>query len=79
MADQLVCLKGGVTVPASDLRRLLDIEGRGIRLSMRDDGKVSVSPAANLTGGDRAFLMEHHALVLYCLTASYNDDRAVTT
>jgi len=79
MPDQLVHLKGGMVARESDLRRLLDIEGRGVHFSLADDGKVRVNPAARLTDSDRVFLLEHHALVVYCLTVTYSDDGAVRT
>jgi len=78
MTDQLVCMGRGVVVQASDLKRLLDLEVRGVHFSLADDGKVCVGHSSLLTDDDKVFLRQHHNLVMACLTATYTDDNVTT-
>jgi len=78
MSEPLVHLKGGMVVAEGDLLRLLDLESSGIHFSLAEDGRVRVSPSARLTDDDRAFLAQHHDLVIYALTFTYTDHQETT-
>ena len=73
----LITLKDGFVVEVAALRRLWDLEERGVHFSLLDDGRVRVAPADRLTADDRAFLHAHHNLVIYSLTTTLPDDAGV--
>ena len=55
-SEKLVCLKGGLTVPVEPLFVLLDLENRGFRLTVDEDGGIVVTPGSLLTDDDRRLI-----------------------
>jgi hypothetical protein len=54
----LVVFRGGFSADWNLVRRLLELEERGARLSLEPDGRFRVRPAAVLTDEDIAVLTE---------------------
>jgi hypothetical protein len=52
--SDFVTLKGGLTLPVAVIRLALDLESRGLRMTVEDDGEViRVRPSDLLTDADR--------------------------
>ena len=64
-ASDLVTLKGGFVVPVEVLRRMWQLEDRGVRflLDHDDDDRLLAGPRELLTDEDRRFIREHRELV----------------
>jgi hypothetical protein len=53
-ASDFVTLRGGLTLPVAVIRLALDLEQRGLRMTVEDDGAtVCVRPRDLLTDADR--------------------------
>jgi hypothetical protein len=68
-SEDLVTLRGGLTVPVAALRTLWSLEARAFSLEVRD-ARLSICPATALTPADIADIRRHRdalvALVIYC-------------
>lgn len=69
-----VPLHRGPAVPLHVIRRLLDLEDRGVRLTLRPDGTLHVGPRALVRPDDLAFLRAHRAHVIAAVQYVARDD-----
>ena len=66
-SSDFVTLRDGATLPVATLQRLWQLEDRGVRFALDDDGCVLAGPSRLLTDDDRAFLRCHKTTVLHVL------------
>jgi hypothetical protein len=55
----IVTLRGGLAVSWSVVAKLIDLEFRGAKFELLDDGHFKVVPSSVLTADDTAFLKAH--------------------
>jgi hypothetical protein len=58
---ETVVLRGGLVVPLATLHLLWDMEARGLRLRLAQDGALVVSPKFCITALDDAAIRDHRA------------------
>jgi hypothetical protein len=66
-ADRFVTLQGGMVVPVEPYLLLIDLEHRGFKFRLAEDGCPEVGPFDRLTDQDRALLRrwaDHVAMLL---------------
>jgi hypothetical protein len=71
-ACDYVMLKGGLTIPLAVLRVLWDLEERGVRVRVDDEGDLVVAPRGVITDTDREVLRrwKPHVAVLVTYEAT---------
>jgi hypothetical protein len=65
--DILIPLPDGSTVPAEVAGWLFDAEGRGLKIGLREDGRLLVSPRSRISPSDDRFLRENRDHVRACV------------
>jgi hypothetical protein len=75
-ASDFVCLVDGPIIPRLVLELLMDLELRGVKVSLDGDG-LAVEPGSCLTAEDRALIRRYRLHVLAVL--SYVHDRMSET
>jgi len=66
--DGFVTMRDGSVLPVPVLRRLWDLEARGLRFRLDDGDDVVVSPGRLLDDSDRAFLTANKATIISILS-----------
>jgi len=61
--SDLIAFRDGRVVPVAVLRRLWNLEERGLAIGLDDNGAVRVTPAKLLSDEDRAFLRQYRDAV----------------
>ena len=64
---EYITLRGGQVISVPVLRRIWDIEARGVRFECEGD-EVIVGPRRLLEDGDLTFLREHKAMLMSILS-----------
>lgn len=69
-ATEFVCLRGGLTVPLQALQLALDLERRGLRMSVDEQQQFQIEPGPGLTDADRASIVRWRRHL--CAIVTYN-------
>ena len=67
MSSELVSFKGGFVADLAVVRRLLELEGRGVTFNLLDNDRFKVDPPSTLTPDDIAWLRQRRDEARACI------------